>query len=230
MRVLGQMVFHQPAQCELGGIGQVGHGQVVLPEAVQRLPLCRRPRNGHQPVGRHRDMHELARIQPYRQRRVVVHEREVGFTPFQQRHGVCQGAGAYAQLGVLQNGLQPHQPVGHHRACQRAAGGQRHGAGLPPGQALQLLVRLRQAARHVARSFQKALPGRRQGDGAATALHQRRTRPGLQRADAAAKGGVRDMPQLGCTRVAALLRQHDEVFEPLELHGCDPGAAGARRL
>ncbi len=164
-------------------------------------------------------MHELARVQAHGQRGVVVDEGEVGLAALQHGHGVGQRAGADAQLAALQDGLQAHQPVGHHGARQRAARGQGHGAGLAPGQALQLLVRLREVAHHLPGGVQKTLPGGREGDGPPAPLHQRRARPDLQRADAPAKGGVGHMPQLGGAGEAALLRQHDEVLQPLELHG-----------
>ena len=218
MGVVRQVVFHQPPQGQLGGVGQVGHPRGIGPEPVQRLPLRRGARHGHQPVGGHRQVRELARIEPDGQRRVVVHEREVRLVALQHAHGVGQRPGADAQLAALQNGLQAHQPVGHHGARQGAARGQGHGAGLAPGQALQLFVRLREVAHHLPGGVQKTLPGRREGDGASAPLHQRRARPGLQRADAAAKRGVGDMPQLGGTGEAALLRQHDEVFQPFQLH------------
>ena len=169
-------------------------------------------------------MHELPSVQPNGQCRVVVHEREVGLAALQHGDGVRQCARQDVQLPVLQNRAQAHQPVSHHGACQGATGGQRYGTALAPGQALQLFVRLRQVARQFRGGFQKTGTRSGQCDGAASALYQGCSSPGLKGADATPECGVGDVAQLGSTRKAALLRQRDEILQPLQLHG--PAGSG----
>ena len=223
MGVVRQVVLDQAPQRQLGRVGQVRNG-LPLRKGVQRQPLRRGAGYGHQAIRGHGDMHELPSVQPNGQCRVVVHEREIGLAALQHGDGVRQRARQDVQLSVLQNRAQAHQPVSHHGACQGAAGGQRHGTALAPGQALQLLVRLRQVARQFRGGFQKTGTRSGQCDGTASALYQGCSSPGLKGADATPECGVGDVAQLGSTRKAALLRQRDEILQPLQLHG--PAGSG----
>ena len=127
-----------------------------------------------------------------------------------------------ALFATLQQRLQPHEPVSDHGARQGPSWGQRDGACLPPRLALELFVRLRQAARHVVGRVQKTQPGGRQRHGAAAALDQRCACPRLQRTNASPERRVCHVAQLGRPCEAALLRQHDEVFKPFQLHRVGP--------
>ena len=164
-------------------------------------------------------MLELPAVQRHHQRGVVVQDGKVGQAVLQVMHRIRQRTGGDAQLAIGQIGLQPHQPVGHDGARQGAAGAQRHGAALAACNGHEFVVRLREVARHLQRGVQKRLARSRELDGAGLSLDQRRARPGLQRANAAPKGRVGDMAQLGRAGEAALLRQRHEVLQPFQLHG-----------
>ena len=76
-----------------------------------------------------------------------------------------------------------------------------------------------QVAHQARRPLAQVLAGGVQHHPLRRAHDQRRPDPGLQRPDAAAEGRLGDVPRLRRPGEVPVLRQREEVLEPVQLHG-----------
>ena len=208
------------AQVGVGSVAQEGDGRLgrtgQLPARAAREPARQ---VGAHALDRELDAFEARGIEPHRVGRMVVAQQQIAAAFHQHGHHVMHVARDQPGGDLAELGLEPPQPGREEGEGERVRDGEHERVARGRLVAAHQRARRMQAVDEIRRRSLEGLarfgePGR---EGAA--VDQRHPQPGLERADPAREGGLRDVALLGRAREAPAVGEAEEIFQPFEFHG-----------